>query len=63
MCVAVKVCDNEQCVMVVFLCCSHGVGQCVVCEAGVCVLQSKRGTMNSISRWCLCVGVKVWDNE
>ena len=48
--------------MVVFLCCSQGVGQCVVCEAGVCVLQSKCGTMNSMSWQCFCVAVKVWDN-
>ena len=38
-------CDNVWCVKLVLVCCSQGVGQCVVCEDGVSVLQSKCGTM------------------
>ena len=62
LCVVVKMWDNVWGVKLVFVCCSQGVGQCVVCEAGVCVLLSKCATMNSVPWWCLCVAVKVWDN-
>ena len=54
-------CDNVWYVKL-FVCCCQGVGQCVVCEAGVSVLQSRCGTMNSMSWRCFCVAVKVWDN-